>query len=43
MAYTRREKPKKEFNENLLEVRRVTKVTTGGRRMTFRATVLIGN
>jgi small subunit ribosomal protein S5 len=27
----------------LLEVRRVTRVTTGGRRMSFRATVLVGN
>ncbi len=43
MAYKRREKPKKEFNESLLEVRRVTKVTTGWRRMTFRATMLIGD
>ena len=34
----RREKPKKEFEELLLEVRRVTRVTTGGRRLSFRAT-----
>lgn len=40
---TRREKPKKEFDELLLEVRRVTRVTTGGRRLSFRATILIGN
>lgn len=39
----RREKPKKEFEELLLEVRRVTRVTTWGRRMSFRATILIGN
>lgn len=39
----RREKPKKEFEELLLEVRRVTRVTTGGRRLSFRATILIGN
>jgi small subunit ribosomal protein S5 len=39
----RKEKPKKEFDELLLEVRRVTRVTTGGRRMSFRATILIGN
>lgn len=38
-----REKPKKEFEELLLEVRRVTRVTTGGRRMSFRATILVGN
>lgn len=40
---TRREKPKKEFEELLLEVRRVTRVTTGGRRLSFRATILVGN
>ncbi|GHW02911.1 hypothetical protein AGMMS50249_6970 [candidate division SR1 bacterium] len=39
----KRDKPKKEFDELLLEVRRVTRVTTGGRRMSFRATVLVGN
>ena len=38
-----REKPKKEFDELLLEVRRVTRVTTGGRRMSFRATILVWN
>ena len=38
-----REKPKKDFDELLLEVRRVTRVTTGGRRMSFRATILVGN
>lgn len=38
-----KEKVKKEFDELLLEVRRVTRVTTGGRRMSFRATVLVGN
>lgn len=38
-----REKPKKEFDELLLEVRRVTRVTTWGRRMSFRATILVGN
>ena len=39
----RKEKPKKEFDELLLEVRRVTRVTTWGRRMSFRATILVGN
>lgn len=39
----KKDAPKKEFNEVLLEVRRVTKVTTWGRRMNFRATILIGN
>lgn len=40
---TNKDKTKKEFDELLLEARRVTRVTTGGRRMSFRATVLIGN
>lgn len=31
------------FEEALLEVRKVTKVTTGWRRMRFRATVLVGD
>lgn len=38
-----KDKTKKEFDEMMLEVRRVTRVTTGGRRMSFRATVLVGN
>lgn len=33
----------KQFEERLLEVRKVTRVTTGGRQMAFRATMLIGN
>jgi small subunit ribosomal protein S5 len=33
----------KEFGEHVLEVRRVTRVVKGGRRMRFRATVIIGN
>lgn len=32
-----------DFEEKLLEVRRVTKVTTWWRRLSFRATVLVGN
>ena len=36
-------KPQKEFEEVLLEVRRVTRVTTGGRQLSFRAMILIGN
>ena len=36
-------KTQKEFDEILLEVRRVTRVTTWGRRMSFRATVLVWN
>ena len=38
-----RDKVKKEFDELLLEVRRVTRVTTGGRKLSFRATVIVGN
>lgn len=38
-----KQKPKKEFDEVLLEVRRVTRVTTGGRQLSFRAIVLAGN
>ncbi len=38
-----KDKVKKEFDELLLEARRVTRVTTWGRRMSFRATVLVGN
>lgn len=40
---TGKDKTKKEFDELLLEARRVTRVTTWGRRMSFRATVLVGN
>ncbi len=38
-----RQKPKKEFDEVLLEVRRVTRVTTWWRQLSFRAIVLIWN
>lgn len=34
---------KKEFEEVLLEVGRVTKVTSGGRQLRFRAAVVIGD
>lgn len=33
----------KEFEEDVLEIDRVTRVVKGGRRMRFRATVIIGN
>lgn len=39
----RRDKPKKEFDEVLLEVRRVTRVTTWWRQLSFRAIILIWN
>lgn len=38
-----KDRPKKEFDELMLEVRRVTRVTTWWRKMSFRATVLVGN
>jgi len=41
--WDRQEKPKKEYDELLLEVRRVTRVTTWWRRLSFRATVLVWN
>lgn len=43
MKVSNKDKTQKEFDEILLEVRRVTRVTTWGRRMSFRATVLVGN
>lgn len=43
MRWGNKDKVKKEFDEMMLEVRRVTRVTTWGRRMSFRATVLVGN
>lgn len=39
----RKDKPKKEFEELLLEVRRVTRVNTWGRQLSFRAIILVGN
>lgn len=39
----RKQKPKKEFQEVLLEVRRVTRVTTWWRQLAFRAIIVIGN
>lgn len=38
-----KDKVKKEFDELLLEVRKVTRVTTWGRQLSFRATVLAWN
>lgn len=38
-----RMKPKSEFREKVLEVRRVTRVMAGGKRFSFRATVVIGD
>ncbi|HMB17301.1 MAG TPA: 30S ribosomal protein S5 [Candidatus Paceibacterota bacterium] len=33
----------KEFDDDVLEIRRVTRVVSGGKRMSFRATVVVGN
>jgi len=43
--YRRRtfEKPKDEFDSKLLDLARVTRVTAGGKRMRFRAVVVVGN
>lgn len=39
----RRDRAPKEFDEHVLQIARVTRVVKGGRRMRFRATVVIGN
>src|SRR4030042_3378583 len=36
-------KPKSEFKEKVLDMRRVTRVVAGGKRFRFRATVAIGD
>jgi len=40
-----RQKPRKqdEFNDQVIDIRRVTRVTAGGKRFRFRATVVVGN
>lgn len=38
-----REREEKEFDEQVLELARVTRVTKGGKRMRFRATVVVGD
>lgn len=49
MAIRRREnfkkgsKEKSEFDQKVLDIRRVTRVVAGGKRFRFRATVVIGN
>ena len=37
------EKPKDEFDSKLLDLARVTRVTGGGKRLSFRAVVIVGN
>jgi len=36
-------KPKAEFKEKTIDLRRVTRVVAGGKRMSFRATVILGD
>lgn len=36
-------RPKSEFDQKVLDIRRVARVVAGGRRFSFRATVVIGN
>ena len=44
MAFYKRPKTEKsEFEESLLDISRVTRVVAGGKRLSFRATVVIGN
>lgn len=41
--FDRQPREKKEFEEKMLEVRAVTRVSTGGRQRSFRAIMLVGN
>lgn len=43
MNYSRNPAKKEEFKEKVLDMRRVTRVTAGGKRFRFRATVIIGD
>ena len=38
-----RQKPKEEFQEKTLDMRRVTRVVAGGKRFRFRATLVLGD
>lgn len=38
-----RRKPKSEFDQKLVDIRRVTRVVAGGRRMRFRVTIVLGD
>ena len=39
----RQDKPKSEYEQKTLEIRRVTRVVEGGKRFSFRASVVLGN
>lgn len=43
MADFRREREEKEFEEKVVQVDRITRVVAGGRRLRFRATVVVGD
>lgn len=43
MRPTYKQKAKSEFDEKVLEIRRVTRVVAGGKRFSFRATVVAGD
>ncbi|MBI2021061.1 30S ribosomal protein S5 [Candidatus Giovannonibacteria bacterium] len=39
----RQQKPKSEYEQKLIDLRRVARVVAGGRRFTFRAAIVLGN
>ncbi len=41
--FSKPDKPKDEYESKLLDLARVTRVTAGGKRLSFRATVIVGN
>lgn len=40
---TQEEKPQSEWTEKVVQIRRVTKVVKGGKKLSFRAVVIVGN
>ena len=40
---TTEEKPQSEWTERVVQIRRVTKVVKGGKKLSFRAVVIVGN